>query len=168
MSFTNTIVFIHVLAAIIWLGGMFFIALVMVLPVLKNFETHQKRIEVLSATARRFRVVSLVAIPILLITGVLNAVNRGVTAEMISNGSLFLSYFGNILTVKVMLVFIVLVLSTIHDFILGPRLIDLQSSSTSNPDSYLGIKKNRTYVSWLARINALMAILVVACAVILS
>ena len=116
MSFTNTIVFIHVLAAITWLGGMFFIALVMV-PVLKDFEPHQKRIEVLSATARRFRVVSWGAIPILLISGVSNAIIRGVTGDMVSNGSLFLSYFGKILTVKVIFVFIVLVLSAIHDFI---------------------------------------------------
>lgn len=164
--FHNSIVLIHVFAAIIWLGGMFFIALVMV-PVFRNLETPQ-RIQILSNIARRFRVASWIAIPILLVTGVLNVLNHGVTLEMISNGSLFSSYFGKILTVKVILVFIMLVLSAIHDFILGPRLIGLQSSGTSNPDSYPGIEKNRTYVSYLARINALLGILVVACATMLS
>lgn len=163
--FHNSIVLIHILSAIIWLGGMFFIALVIV-PVLRNLEPHQ-RIEILSNIARRFRTVSWIAVPILLVTGVLNALNRGVTLEMISSGSLFSSYFGRTLTVKAILVSIMLVLSAIHDFVLGPRLIALRSG-TSNPDSNLRIERNRRYVSWLARINALLGIMVLICAVMLS
>jgi len=161
----NLVVLIHVLATIIWLGGMFFIAIVMV-PVLRRLEPPQKRIEVLSATATRFRMVSWIAILVILITGVLNAVNRGVTLKAISNGEFFSSYFGKILILKLILVLAMLVLSAIHDFILGPRLIELLNSG--NPDSFTKLQKNRRYVSWLARINALLGILVVACAVMLS
>ena len=161
----NLVVVIHVLAAIIWLGGMFFIAIVMV-PVLRRLEPPQMRIEVLSATAIRFRAISWIAILVLLITGVLNAINHGVTMQTISTGEFFSSYFGKILTLKLILVFAMLVLSAIHDFILGPRLIELLSSSS--PDSFQKLQKNRGYVSWLARINALFGILVVACAVMLS
>ncbi len=161
----NLVVLIHVLAAIIWLGGMFFIAIVMV-PVLRMLEPPQIRIEVLSSTARRFRVVSWIAIIVILVTGVLNAINRGVTLQAISTGELFSTYFGKILALKLTLVFAMLVLSAIHDFILGPRLIELLSSSS--PGSFQKLQKNRRYVSWLARINALFGILVVACAVMLS
>jgi len=159
------VVLIHILAVIIWLGGMFFIAIVMV-PVLRRLEPPQKRIEVLSATATRFRMVSWIAILVILVTGVLNAINRGVTLQAISTSEFFSSYFGKILTLKLILVFAILVLSAIHDFILGPRLIELLSSS--GPDSFQKLQKNRRYVSWLARINALFGILVVACAVMLS
>ena len=166
MQFSYTlVVLIHILAAIIWLGGMFFIAIVMV-PVLRRLEPPQKRIEVLSATATRFRAISWIAILVLLITGVLNAINHGVTMQKISTGEFFSSNFGKILILKLILVFAMLVLSAIHDFILGPRLIELLNSS--NPDSSQRLKKNRKYVSWLARINALLGILVVACAVTLS
>ena len=166
MQFSYTlVVLIHILAAIIWLGGMFFIAIVMV-PVLRRLEPPQKRIEVLSATAIRFRMVSWIAILVILVTGVLNAVNRGVTLQAISTGEFFSSYFGKILTSKLILVLAMLVLSAIHDFILGPRLIELLSSSS--PDSFQKLQKNRRYVSWLARINALLGISVVACAVMLS
>jgi len=161
----NLVVLIHVLATIIWLGGMFFIAIVMV-PVLRRLEPPQKRIEVLSATATRFRAISWIAILVLLITGVLNAINHGVTMQKISTGEFFSSNFGKILILKLILVFAMLVLSAIHDFILGPRLIELLNSS--NPDSFTKLQKNRKYVSWLARINALLGILVVACAVMLS
>ena len=166
MQFSYTlVVLIHILAAIIWLGGMFFIAIVMV-PVLRRLEPAQKRIEVLSATATKFRAISWIAILVLLITGVLNAINHGVTMQKISTGEFFSSYFGKILILKLILVFAMLVLSAIHDFILGPRLIELLNSS--NPDSFTKLQKNRKYVSWLARINALLGILVVACAVMLS
>jgi uncharacterized membrane protein len=144
---------------------MFFIAIVMV-PVLRRLEPAQKRIEVLSATATKFRAISWIAILVLLITGVLNAINHGVTMQKISTGEFFSSYFGKILILKLILVFAMLVLSAIHDFILGPRLIELLNSS--NPDSFTKLQKNRKYVSWLARINALLGILVVACAVMLS
>jgi len=166
MQFSYTlVVLIHILAAIIWLGGMFFIAIVMV-PALRRLEPAQKRIEVLSATATRFRAISWIAILVLLITGVLNAINHGVTMQKISTGEFFSSNFGKILILKLILVFAMLVLSAIHDFILGPRLIELLNSS--NPDSFTKLQKNRKYVSWLARINALLGILVVACAVMLS
>lgn len=166
MQFSYTlVVLIHILAAIIWLGGMFFIAIVMV-PALRRLEPPQKRIEVLSATATRFRMVSWIAILVILVTGVLNAVNRGVTLQAISTGEFFSSYFGKILRSKLILVLAMLVLSAIHDFILGPRLIELLSSSS--PDSFQKLQKNRRYVSWLARINALLGISVVACAVMLS
>ena len=161
----NLVVLIHILAAIIWLGGMFFIAIVMV-PVLRRLEPPQKRIEVLSATATRFRVVSWITIIVILVTGVLNAINRGVTLQAISTGELFSTYFGKILALKLTLVFAMLVLSAMHDFILGPRLVELLN--TSNPDSFLKVQKNRRYVSWLARITTLLGILVVACAVMLS
>jgi uncharacterized membrane protein len=137
-------------------------------PTLRKLEPPEKRIEILSSTARRFRTVSWIAILILLITGVLNAVNRGVTVEIISTGSLFLSHFGKILTVKVILVFIMLVLSTFHDFILGPKMVDAMSTNTSNPNSLQRLKKYQRYIPWLARVNAILGILVVACAVMLS
>src|SRR3989337_4116992 len=117
---------------------MFFIAIVMV-PVLRRLEPPQKRIEVLSATATRFRAISWIAILVLLITGVLNAINHGVTMQKISTGEFFSSNFGKILILKLILVFAMLVLSAIHDFILGPRLIELLNSR--DPDSSQRQKK---------------------------
>jgi putative copper resistance protein D len=165
--FHISIVLIHVLAAIIWLGGMFFIALVAV-PILRKIEPPAKRSEILSVTAKRFRVLSWIAISVLLVTGVINAINRGVTIDLISMGGLLSSHFGKVLTVKVILVLIMVVLSAIHDFILGPQLTKLISSSLHNPDSLQSLKIRRRYVSWLARTNVMLGILVVACAVMLS
>ncbi|HEY7535546.1 MAG TPA: DUF4149 domain-containing protein [Thermodesulfobacteriota bacterium] len=161
------VVLIHLLAAILWLGGMFFIAIVIV-PVLRRLEPPQIRIEVLSTTARRFRIVSWIALLVLVVTGALNSINRGITLNIISTGVIFSTHFGKVLTLKVVVVLFMLVLSSIHDFLLGPRLTELISSSKSNSDFSPAIKKYRRLVSLLARINALLGIMIVACAVMLS
>ena len=160
------VLLIHVLAAIIWLGGMFFISLVLV-PSLRRFEPPTKRTEILSATARRFSLVSWIAILVLLVTGVINSVNRGITIHLISSGKIFSSHFGMILTFKVFLVLVMILISAIHDFILGPKLIRL-TEIMPGPDSMKSLAKKRKLVSWLARINAFIGILVVACAVMLG
>ncbi len=161
------VLLIHVVAAIIWLGGMFFISLVLV-PSLRKLEPPIKRTEILSATARRFSLVSWAAILALLITGVINSVNRGVTVHQISSGTFFSSPFGIILTIKVFLVLVMVLISAIHDFILGPKLIKLSKLERPSPDSTRSLGKKRKVVSWLARINAFIGIIVVACAVMLG
>jgi putative copper resistance protein D len=161
------VLLIHVLAAIVWLGGMFFISLVLA-PSLRKLDPPTKRTEILSVTARRFSLVSWIAILVLLVTGVINAVNHGITIDLISSGKLFSSHFGIILTFKVFLVLIMILISAVHDFILGPQLTKLTELQRPGQDSAKFVAKKRKFVSWLARINAFIGIIVVACAVMLS
>lgn len=158
---------IHLLAAIVWLGGMFFISLVLV-PSLRKLDPPTKRTEILSSTARRFSLVSWIAILVLLITGAINAANHGITIALISSGNLLSSQFGIILTFKVILVLVMILISAVHDFILGPKLIRLAELQRSGADSAKSVAIKRKFVSWLARINAFIGIIVVACAVMLS
>lgn len=135
----------------------------------KKIRIYRKRIiEVLSSTAIRFRIINWIDILVLLVTGLLNAVNWGVKMDMISTGDFFSSYFGKILTVKKILVFAMSILSAIHDLILGHKMIDVMTNSSSNPDSIHRLKNYRRYISWLARANAILGIIIVACAVMLS
>lgn len=164
----TVVVLIHVLAAFVWLGGMFFIALVMV-PALRRLEPPEKRTEILSLAAIRFRLVSWVAIFVILITGVINSANHGITIQTISSGEFLSSHFGKTLTLKVLLVFVMIVLSAAHDFVLGPKLNELMGKSGSkSPPETITLVRKRKVVSWLARFNALLGVLVVACAVMLS
>jgi uncharacterized membrane protein len=60
------IVWVHILAAIIWIGGMFFLPLVLV-PVLRRQEPKLRAV-LLDAVGRRFRTVGWIAIGLLLVT----------------------------------------------------------------------------------------------------
>ena len=62
------VVFAHIIAAIAWIGGMLFVALVLV-PVLRR-GPRELRAALLDRVGRRFRTVGWAAIAVLLVTGV--------------------------------------------------------------------------------------------------
>jgi len=163
----NLVVFIHVMAAMMWVGGMLFIAIV-VIPALKNFEPPQKRIEVISATATRFKKIGWISIGILFVTGLINIANHGVTHKMIFSDSFLSTHFGKVLIIKLTLFLIMVLLSASHDFILGPKHIKLLERPKSDAEAQSEIAKNKKLVSWLARVNVIVVVMIVACAVMLS
>jgi len=167
ITLNKFIVLVHVLSAMVWLGGMFFLSLVL-FPALKKFEPGEKHTQLISITANRFRKISWIAIAILIITGIFNVLNFGISHEMIVSGDFYTSHLGKMLTLKVSLVIVMIILSASHDFILGPRYSVLVRLQKPDKNRLSEIERRRKITSWLARVNIFIAILVVACAVMLS
>lgn len=88
-------VFLHILAAVVWVGGMLFLVLVAV-PVLRGLPDRQ-RAEVVARVGERFRPVAWLCIGLLLVTGVANLAYRGVTWESVVTGQLWQGPFGQML-----------------------------------------------------------------------
>ena len=153
-------VLVHVLAAVVWVGGIFFLALVVV-PVARRLPPAE-RAALLGALGRRFRVVGWVCIALLLATGTANAALRGVTWEGVASGRLFESEFGRLLAAKLAVVLVMLALSVAHDFVVGPASVRLLERQGDGDAASL-----RRRASWLARVNALLALLVIALAIAL-
>ena len=155
-------VLIHILSAIIWVGGMFFLILILI-PVLRNpeyksiFSTLFRRIGV------RYRLIGWISLILLIVTGSVNLAYRGYGFSDLWTGLIFKGTFGHILLQKLIIVGLVLLLSVIHDFWLGPRTTALIRKDPTSPEA----KQSRTIASWLGRINFIMALLVVALAVML-
>ena len=166
-------VFIHLASAIIWVGGSLFLALVLI-PVLRRFAPAPGEPpapptlppDLLGLIARRFRLISWICIAFLVATGLYILPTRyGIGfAEFFSLGG----HFVGTLQVKVVLVAIVIWLSVIHDFIIGPltsRLIE-EMRAGATPPGYLPLL--RRCVIWIARINVLLMILIVVVAVTMT
>ena len=166
-------VFIHLVSAIIWVGGSLFLALVLI-PVLRRFtpvpgqpsETPTAPPDMLGSIARRFRLISWICIVLLVATGLYILPTRyGIGfADFFSLGG----HFVGTLQVKVALVAIVIWLSVIHDFVIGPltsRLLDEMRAGATPPD-YLPLL--RKCVVWIARVNVLLMILIVIVAVTMT
>ncbi|HEX6062573.1 MAG TPA: DUF4149 domain-containing protein, partial [Longimicrobiales bacterium] len=78
---------LHIFAALIWLGGMFFLALVGA-PALRTVESPHLRAQLFKIIGERFRTVGWVCIAVLLITGLLNLHFRGFLSwTMLSSGN---------------------------------------------------------------------------------
>jgi len=101
--------FVHVLGAIIWVGGQLTITLV-VLPPVRERLTTADRAEVLRAVGKRFALITMtVFVPVQIATGVLLAWHYGVTwASLLQPG------YGRILVMKLVLFTGVMVAATLH------------------------------------------------------
>lgn len=109
------LVWVHVMAAMVWIGGMIFLSLVLV-PELRRAGLVGERLLLFRGVARRFRVVVWLAMTLLIGTGVILLDQWGLAlAEPLSWPRPF--------QVKLTLVACLIGLSLAHDLLLGPRQV---------------------------------------------
>ncbi|MBI2528325.1 MAG: DUF4149 domain-containing protein [Candidatus Rokubacteria bacterium] len=137
MSLSLVVRWLHVLAAVTWIGGMFFIALVLV-PVTRRLEDPALRSRLVHELGLRFRTVGWIAIGVLVATGL---VNLWLYSFLLASPRFHW---------KLGLVILALILSAFHDFVLGPRA----GAPGAHPSA-------RSRASWLARINVLVTLAIV-------
>ncbi len=152
---------VHILAAMFWLGGMFFLGVVGA-PALRAVEPAVVRQRLFHQLGVRFRGAGWWAIAILLITGTLNLYFKGwLRGDVLGSSAFWASAVGHALAFKLLAVTAMLLVSGIHDFILGPR------AGRATPGSPAAISFRR-HAAHLARLNALLGVVVVVAAVILA
>ena len=108
--------FLHVLAAIFWIGGMLFLSLV-VAPFLKSLDDPAKKSEIYQVVGKRYRFLGWVAIVILLLTGPVNFYYIGVTPGMFLDAGFYGTPYGKTAALK--LLFVCLIASACPRFF-GP------------------------------------------------
>jgi uncharacterized membrane protein len=154
-------VWLHILAAMTWIGGMFFIVLVIV-PSLRRGD-RAAATKLLGESGRRFRTVGWVCFMILIATGSFNLYARGVKLHDFADRQWLTSPFGKAVVIKLSIFALVLVLGAVHDFAIGPRaVVELER----DPSSPISVQLRRR-ASLLGRMNALFALALVGLGVIL-
>ncbi len=159
-------VFIHLLAAMTWIGGTLFLIMVMV-PLSRGIiEPPALGIRVLTQAARRFRVVAWASIILLVITGAFIATDQWrITLDVFLTGG---GHFVRVLQIKVGLVALIIVLSAVHDFVLGPRIAGALERARSGGEPTSGLMRGRLGLVWLARFNLLLVLAIVALAIVMT
>lgn len=155
-------VWLHIIAAMAWVGGMLFLVTVLV-PLLRTPALRSQAAELFHALGMRFRVVGWIALGTLVTTGVFNVTMRGYRLEQLINGEAFAGTWGTTLAVKLALVAVIVVLSAVHDFWLGPRATQLAREKA--PESQR--ERSRRIASMMGRTTFLLALAAVALAVTL-
>lgn len=152
---------LHLLAAMFWLGGMFFFALIGA-PVLRSLPQPGLRAELFRRMGERFRTSGWIAIGVLLATGTLNLWFRGMLSwSVLGRAGFWTTSFGRSLGWKLAAVAAMLVVSLLHDFVTGPAASRLPRGSPAADAA-------RRRAAWLARLNAGLGIVVVIAAVRLA
>ena len=152
----------HVLAAMFWLGGMLFLGLVGA-PVLRGLEPPELRQRLFHQLGLRFRTAGWWAIGVLLLTGVINLHYRGWLrwSGVLGDVDFWRTTPGHALALKLIAVAAMLLVSAVHDFGLGPL------AGRASAGSARAIQLRRR-AALLARVNALLGVLVVVAAVRLA
>jgi len=122
-------VFIHIICACIWLGGMFAL-IIFFIPLRKE----NYFLDMVNKVGNQFKFVGWIILPLLLLTGIFNSFYRG---------------FYILTWLKILLFSIIVIISAIHDFYIGPK-------ATKTKD-----KKLIKYSRIIGRINLILAIIMV-------
>jgi putative copper export protein len=147
---------LHIVAALLWLGGMLFLAVVAA-PVLRGVDPELRR-RLFDSLGYRFRTVGWICIAVLLATGTANLSYRGfLRLGVLREGAFWDSPFGLALAWKLAMVAVMVVFSALHDFWLGP------AAGRHPPGSPAAVRLNRV-ASWLARLNALAGLVLIIAA----
>ena len=153
------LVFLHLISAITWLGGMLFLVMVMV-PLARR-DPHVG-FGVLRIAAQKFVYIAWAAKVILAGSGAYLAwAYWNVRLDTFFTGD---AHFFDYLQRKTGVFIIVIILSLIHDFWLGPRMIERLEAARST-DAPLPGGPARLFVQWAARINLLLVVWIVVFAV---
>jgi putative copper export protein len=122
---------------VVWLGGMLFIALVLV-PVVRRLDDPALRTRLVHEAGVRFRTVGWITLGLLLASGLGNLWLRPYLLELPR------------FQVKLTLVVVALGLAAVHDFVLGPR--------AGRPGAP---RRARVRASWVARANVVLVAAIV-------
>jgi uncharacterized membrane protein len=155
-------VWLHILAAMVWIGGMAFLVLVLVQP-LRNMERKDIAAALLATSGRRFRNVGWTCFAILIVTGVYNLYARGIRWDLATTTGFWKTPFGSVLALKLSIVAVLLAMSVVHDFFVGPRATDALARDPQSEEA----RRLRRWSSIAGRVTFLLSLVVVLLGVML-
>lgn len=151
-------VFLHVVGATVWVGGIFFLAAVAV-PVARRFDP-ATRSRIVAEAGRQFRLIGWTTLAAMVVTGAYAATVRGATLQNVLDGTFWTTAFGRTLAMKLVLVGLMVAVSFVHDFVVGPAATRAQAAGQETA-------RLRRAAAWLARITGVLALGVLFLAVLL-
>ncbi|HKU33478.1 MAG TPA: CopD family protein [Candidatus Nitrosotalea sp.] len=153
------IMWAHLVAASIWVGGSIFIGIVLA-PLLKTMsDSIEGRLAIMIRVGRKFNKLAIPSLIVLIVTGIYNSSN------LLSKPTLILSTtYGQILMIKVILVIILLITFAVH-----VRLIrtEIEKKIESRQISDELLQKIRSKIIALGRITVIVSIAILLMAALL-
>jgi len=150
MSFTTFSLWIHLVAIVAWVGGLFSISFV-VIPVLKSTAVSPEEAARLSALVlQRFARISREVIFLIFITGIFNVMNTGVMRGFNFSGA----YLSSLLTKVVLFVAIVIIQAW-----QSQRLAPALALQAADPDATKRLQRQLFMTSMLSVILAVSVVL---------
>ncbi len=153
------IMWAHLIAASIWVGGSIFIGIVLA-PLLKTIsDSIEGRLSIMIRVGRKFNKIGVPSLIVLIITGIYNSVGFIVKPSMI-----FSTNYGIILLIKIILVIILIITFAIH-----VRLIrsEVERKIESKQLSGEFLQKLRSKIIMLGKLTVILSLAILLMAALL-
>lgn len=154
---------IHLLAAAAWVGPQLFIFFVQV-PALRSIDDEAIRRRFTEVFTTRFNLLAWAALLVLVLSGISNTFNRNEEFAVFD----FNRRYAWILVTKLSLVALTTIFTFWHSFVLGPRLLALQASATTDSPSSFTYRSLRIQSIILSVINLLIGLAILFLAALLT
>lgn len=155
-------VWLHIIAAAAWVGGMIFFAAVVV-PVVRHPDYRAKAGDLVHRVGRRYRVLGWTSLAALVISGTYLLDTRGVGLTELTSASFYATSFGKTVAAKLLMIGAILVATLVHDISMGPKATRLLRERPDDPRA----QRIRLVARYWGRANLLFALVVVALGVML-
>ncbi|HXX05276.1 MAG TPA: CopD family protein [Candidatus Bathyarchaeia archaeon] len=160
MSISDALImWAHLVAASIWVGGSIFIGIVLA-PLLKTIsDSIEGRLSIMIRVGRKFNKIAVPSLIILIVTGLYNS------SGYLTKPSLFLSTnYGLVLVVKIILVIILIITFIIHVRLIRSKVEKQIESKTL---SSIEIQRFRSKIIALGRITVIVSVAILLMAALL-
>jgi len=153
------IMWVHLVAASIWVGGSIFIGIVLA-PLLKTIsDSIDGRLSIMIRVGRKFNKIAVPSLIILIVTGLYNS------SGYLTRPSLFLTTnYGLVLVAKIVLVIILIVTFIIHVRMIRTKVEKQIESKELSEDA---IQKLRSKIITLGRITVIVSVAILLMAALL-
>ncbi len=145
---------IHIVAVAVWLGPQFFMFLVTV-PAVRVIEDPEVRLKVMRVIVQRFGWLAWAAMAVIVLSGVSNLFQEADDFGHIWDTEY--RYF-QIFSTKMVLVGLMVILTALHTFVIGPKQLRLLEEMRSDSTEAAGLRRISIIVSSLALLVSIAAV----------
>lgn len=147
---------IHVVAVAVWLGPQFFLFLAAV-PAVRVIDDPAVRLRVMRVLTRRFGWLAWGAMLVIVLSGVSNLFQVGGDPESIDISSTDFRYF-HLFSLKMVVLGVVVLLTALHSFVIGPRLMDIQEEMGGDAPEAVRVRRWSIAISALALLGSVAVV----------
>ncbi len=159
------ILWLHVIAAVVWIGGNLIIALVIV-PYFRKSLPPVQRVQILAEIGKRFEPVVWCCVGVLFFTGIFNIFMSGVLTTTAPPE--LIGAFMRTLFIKLMLFVVLIILTALHGFVFGPKMSAAISELDINLEELPSdVQRLRSQMSVVSSLMGVVSLLILLAAVAL-
>lgn len=149
---------LHIFAATVWVGPQVFL-FVAAIPAIRTIEDAKVRAQTMRVLTTRFGWLAWGALAVLVATGIGNLYENDLPVDV-----LFERNFGVIFQVKMTLLVATVILTALHSFVIGPRMLRMQEEVVDEAE----IAPMRRLTMIISGVNGLLALGILFCGALLS